>query len=356
MKETTQSKRSSANADGRATLSAPSATVPNSVLTSGNGPPSSPRSWQNSPGLLSLLILGSAVMAKFTTSVFATVPGILNYQGRVTVSNVSHDDPGFFKFALVNSAGTETYWSHDDTSENGSEPASSVELTVTKGLFAVNLGDTTIPNMMEPVPAGVFENEEVYLNVWFSTDDSVFNELTPRLRISAVGYALNAALAEAVKDGAVTATGLAAGAADDADADPTNELISSLTLNGNSLEINESGNMESIDLSSLMPSSLASPDGQLSNAVVVEADGGVGIGTESVGFGVISHDTNGDGLSNPFGLAVSGNYAYVGDLVNDVLAIFDVSDPDNIVAKDTDGTVGTSKISSSIGRLRLCRG
>lgn len=56
----------------------------------------------------------------------AQVPHLLNYQGRVTVDNVNFHGEGQFKFALVNEAGDETYWSNDGTSAAGVEPAASV--------------------------------------------------------------------------------------------------------------------------------------------------------------------------------------------------------------------------------------
>ena len=42
--------------------------------------------------------------------------------------------------------------------------------------------------------------------------------------------------------------------------------------------------------------------------------------------------------STPRSVAVAGDYAYVVDEANDVLQIFDVSNPALIVAKDADGT------------------
>src|SRR5664279_126931 len=90
------------------------------------------------------------------------VPQILNYQGRVAVGTVNFNGTGSFKFALVNAAGTTTFWSNDDTSAAGSQPAAAVTLTVTKGLYSVLLGDTSLANMTA-IPASVWANSDVRL-------------------------------------------------------------------------------------------------------------------------------------------------------------------------------------------------
>jgi hypothetical protein len=85
------------------------------------------------------------------------VPQVLGYQGRVSVDGANFDGTGGFKFALVDAAGTTTYWSNDGTSAGGAQPFALVPLPVTKGLYSVLLGDTTLPNMTA-VPAAVFSN------------------------------------------------------------------------------------------------------------------------------------------------------------------------------------------------------
>ena len=48
----------------------------------------------------------------------AQVPELINYQGRVTVGTTNFNSPpnGQFRFALVNTNGTTSYWSNDGTS------------------------------------------------------------------------------------------------------------------------------------------------------------------------------------------------------------------------------------------------
>ncbi len=149
-----------------------------------------------------LFLLG--LFAALTAS--AQVPQIINYQGRITVGGTNYDATGSFKFALVNTAGTANYWANDGTGSG--QPATGVSLTVSKGLYAVLLGDTTVSGMTTAIGSTVFANSDVRLRVWFS-DGSGYQQLAPDQRIAAVGYALVAAT---VSDGAITSAKLASGA------------------------------------------------------------------------------------------------------------------------------------------------
>jgi hypothetical protein len=82
-----------------------------------------------------------AALCLLSASVHAQVPQIISYQGRVAVGTINFDGTGLFKFSLVNAVGTTTFWSNDGTGSAGAEPTSAVSLTVSKGLYAVLLGD-----------------------------------------------------------------------------------------------------------------------------------------------------------------------------------------------------------------------
>src|SRR6186997_955623 len=155
--------------------------------------------------LLRLLLVTVIV---FSTALHAQVPQLINYQGRVAVGTTNFDGTGQFRFALVNGAGNVTFWSNDGTSGNGSQPTNAVPLPVTKGLYSVLLGDTTLPNM-SAIPAGVFNNSDVRLRVWFNDGTNGSQQLTPDQRFSAVGYAM---VADGVKAGGVTSGMIANGA------------------------------------------------------------------------------------------------------------------------------------------------
>jgi hypothetical protein len=158
--------------------------------------------------LLIRTALLSLVMLAFVAKLPAQVPQLISYQGRVGVDGVNFDGSGQFKFAFVNAAGTTTYWSNDGSSTAGSEPGTAITLPVSKGLYAVLLGDATLAHM-SIVPATVFTNGDVHLRVWFSDGVNGFQKLTPDRRIAAVGYAM---MADSVSDGAITTAKLADGA------------------------------------------------------------------------------------------------------------------------------------------------
>lgn len=155
----------------------------------------------------SLIITWGAVALWFTAPMAAQVPSTLNYQGRIAVSGVNFTGTGQFKFALVNSAGNQTYWSNDGSSAAGSQPTAAVSIPVNSGLYSVLLGDTSLTNMTA-VPATVFANADVKLRVWFSDGTNGFQLMTPDQKIASVGYAMVAAT---VPDGSITAAKLAPG-------------------------------------------------------------------------------------------------------------------------------------------------
>lgn len=141
--------------------------------------------------------LVASFIASLPASLSAAVPGLLHYQGRVVVNNVNFDGTGQFKFALVNTDGTTSYWSNDGTSTAGSQPAAAVSLTVTKGLYSVLLGDTALANMTA-VPASVFHHTDVRLRVWFNDGVNGPLLLSPDQRIASAAYAMVAASVENV--------------------------------------------------------------------------------------------------------------------------------------------------------------
>ena len=102
-----------------------------------------------------------------------------------------------------------THWSHDGTSSAGLPPVSAVQIPVTAGMYAVQLGDSDIPGM-QAIPHSTFTQQDVRLRVWFQDgSEGAYQQLTPDQRITAVGYAMVAA---DVADGAITQNKLAAGA------------------------------------------------------------------------------------------------------------------------------------------------
>lgn len=178
------------------------------------------------------LSLISILLCSVTTSE-AQVPGLINYQGRVAVGSVNFDGTGQFKFALVNAAGTTTYWSNDGTSTAGGEPTAAVSLTVAKGRYSVLLGDTSLANMTAAIPASIFNNNDVRLRIWFNDGSHGSQRLLPDQRFGASGYAL---VAGTVADGSITAAKIANGAVGSSQiasgAIGSSQLASGITLAG----------------------------------------------------------------------------------------------------------------------------
>jgi len=120
-------------------------------------------------------------------------PMVVAYQGQVIVGGAPYSGTAHFKFAVVNAAGSTTYWSNDGTSTGGGEPAAAVQLAVSEGLFGLLLGDTALGGMTQALTADVFSQPDRCLRVWFSASVSgPFDQLTPDTRIAAVPYALQA--------------------------------------------------------------------------------------------------------------------------------------------------------------------
>ena len=139
------------------------------------------------------------VLIALAFTLHAQVPQLVNYQGRVAVDAVNFEGTGQFKFALVNADGTTTFWSNDETSVAGSEPAAAAALTVSKGLYSVLLGDISLGNM-SAIPASVFTNPDVRLRVWFDDGVNGSQLLLPDQRLAPASY---------LADGAVTTLSIA---------------------------------------------------------------------------------------------------------------------------------------------------
>src|SRR5262245_26189220 len=125
----------------------------------------------------------SAAISLTAAGTSLAAPEILQYQGLIQANGTNFTGQGQFKFALVNRDGSVTLWSQDSTSFTGEEPSGPpITLPVTRGAFSVMLGDTTVPNMTQPVWEGVFEVPEVFVRVWFNDGVHGFQQLAPDQR------------------------------------------------------------------------------------------------------------------------------------------------------------------------------
>jgi hypothetical protein len=149
--------------------------------------------------LVSGLWMVSAAQASPPRALLASgpPPSVINYQGVVKVDGVQYNGNGYFKFAIINSDGSTTFWSNDNTSSGGSEPSAAVMLPVNYGLFNVLLGDTNLVGMTQPLDETAFGDTETRLRVWFSSNPAgPFIQLSPDQRVTSVAYALRAKYAD----------------------------------------------------------------------------------------------------------------------------------------------------------------
>ena len=155
-------------------------------------------------GLLGWLILTLAFAMGSRPAHAALAPSTLSFQGRALVNGVPFDGTGQFKFGLLGLQGnpptSTVVWSHDGTSAgpNG-EPTTSVSLAVSKGLYSVRLGDTTIPNMTQAIGVNVVTNVGLELRVWFNDGVNGFQLLSPDQTLTSVAYALAAERADTAR-------------------------------------------------------------------------------------------------------------------------------------------------------------
>jgi hypothetical protein len=240
----------------------------------------------------------------------AQVPNLLSQQGRVAVNGVAFAGTGQFKFALVNAAGTVTYWSNDGTSTAGSQPAAAVPLSVTNGLYTVLLGDVALPGMTA-VPTTVFANADLRLRVWFNDGALGFQQLTPDQRLAPNGY---------LPDGVVTAAKLAPGAVSQLSAsDGSPPAALQVDANGN---ITFSGSLSGngTGLTNLSAASLTGtvPAAQLPADVARRSGGNAFTGNQTItgNFGVTGSATIGTGFnaSNAGSVAMGNNAIATGSV------------------------------------------
>lgn len=159
-------------------------------MASSQQPPQSQPLLQLGLVLVLLLVATQVSSAAPQHQAVTGVPGVVSYQGQVTVNGQPYNGTGYFKFAVVNAAGTTTFWSNDGTAISGNEPITGVTLNVQRGLFTVLLGDTALDGMTQPLNTETFISGERYLRVWFSADNNNYTSLSPDYRIAAVPYAL----------------------------------------------------------------------------------------------------------------------------------------------------------------------
>ena len=236
------------------------------------------------------LILAATSLALLQQALPAAVPQVLNHQGRLAVNGVNFEGSGQFKFALVNLTGNVTFWSNDGTGSSGSEPTAAVTLAVSKGLYAVLLGDASVSNMTA-VPTSVFENADVRLRVWFNDGSNGFQLMTPDQRLAASPYALAADKANS----AASATAFTGSLTGEVTGTQGATAISAATVTGKALTGygSEAGNITASDTILSAINKLNGNNGLKANAASPTFTGNVsGITATMVGLGNVTNTSD----------------------------------------------------------------
>ena len=122
------------------------------------------------------------------------MPTTVSFQGTVSANGQPFNGTGHFKFAIVNAAGSQAFWSNDgaNLSTEPFTPTASVPLSVTNGIFNVLLGDTTQSGMSAPLAPAVFNAPDRAVRVWFDDGVHGFQQLSPDAPLASVPFAFNA--------------------------------------------------------------------------------------------------------------------------------------------------------------------
>ncbi|MES3005102.1 MAG: hypothetical protein V4690_03260, partial [Patescibacteria group bacterium] len=140
-------------------------------------------------GCISLTLVFTTLLGAYPTTAYSAsgVPAILSYQGRLT--NSLGD--------LVGGSGTTYYFKFSiwDNSTVGSgtklwpsSAPSSFGSTVRQGVFNVNIGDTA-GGYPDTLDYNFNTNKDVYLQIEVSSNNSTFETLSPRQRVSSAPFA-----------------------------------------------------------------------------------------------------------------------------------------------------------------------
>src|SRR4051812_34996582 len=88
--------------------------------------------------------LVSFALAALIPKALAQAPALIHYQGRVLAAGVAFEGTGQFKFELVNANASVIYWRNAADATLDGEPDSAVSIPVTRGLYSILLGDTSL--------------------------------------------------------------------------------------------------------------------------------------------------------------------------------------------------------------------
>ena len=147
------------------------------------------------------IVILSAIISILAASAFCqtdSVPNAFHYQGQLREGNIRYEGAGIFRFAITDNTSPLPLilWSNDGSQVGKTAdniPVKGVSLTVSRGLFDVMLGDSSITNMTV-MPVSLFQqNKTVNLRVWFQkTSTGSIDLLSPDAWLVSVPFAFRA--------------------------------------------------------------------------------------------------------------------------------------------------------------------
>lgn len=288
-------------------------------------------------GVFLFFVFASATIFFESARAVIAPPSIITYQGKLLENDLPVTTAKSMSFLIYDAltAGNLLY-----TASGTLAVTTTVSITPSSGIFSVDLGDTSGTPSTNAVTSSIFANDSsVYLEVWIGGV-----QMTPRKRLTSVPYAVNAQYLMGIA----------------ADSSSTSQHIAISNSTGGFTFAGDPQGTGIGDGSVYINPAAADANETLFGIAVggnerfrVDQDGDVFVtGTLSVTGTVQFQSTstfNGvmNGLGNitnikekgvlvsgtmaPYGLAVQGDYAYVGswDALKHSLEIIDISDPSN---------------------------
>jgi len=162
--------------------------------------------WRKTVGFLFVFF----IVAFFAPSAANAFNPQITYQGKLTNASGNSVTNGtyYFKVTIYNasSGGTCVYTASSTTSGTCSA-ATSTPITVTNGIFSINLGDTSAD--LNSLSSSMFTTSSLYLGITVCTgmNSSCDSEMTPRKRLTAATYAFEADYLGGVTTSTIGGTG-----------------------------------------------------------------------------------------------------------------------------------------------------
>jgi hypothetical protein len=233
-----------------------------------------------------LLILALFIFSYSFTHAATGIPSIISYQGRL--ANASGDLLGnsgttyYFKFSIWDNS---TVGIPNKLWPTGSP--TSVPLTVKQGVFNVNIGDTA-GGYPDSLNYNFSSNKDIYLQVEVSSDNSSFQTLSPRQRVSSAPFAQTAGAVSGVGQSSFGTTSPISNAVVTIESTTTSSIP--LSIKGafgqvaNLLNIQDSSSNHLFSINSLggiFASSSLLIGSSTATSFIVDTNGNVGVGTAS---------------------------------------------------------------------------